>query len=86
MTKWLITSDADASKVLAMHGWTQDRRQGLVFNSEFEAQAWIEARRAPGHTTQASAADLGGYPGTATAAASEYDPYGLAATGRNMMS
>lgn len=80
--KWLIANNDDATKALAMHGWTRDRRQALIFASEFEAQAWIDSRRAAGHTARATEADLGAYPGTPGAMTSEYEPYGFNRAGR----
>lgn len=75
--QWLIASNRDSSKVLAQHGWTANRRNGMFFTSEQDAQQHIDNLRIPGHTVRASEEDRAAPAGTPGAAISEYDPYGL---------
>lgn len=76
--QWLIASNRDSSKVLAQHGWTATRRNGMFFASEADAQQHIDNLRIPGHTTRAAEDDMAAPAGTPGAALSEYDPYGMA--------
>jgi hypothetical protein len=75
--KWLVAKDGESDLVLAQHGWTKNRKQGLFFLSEWEAQTHIDGRHINGHPARATAEDEGPVQGMPGAALPDYDPYGL---------
>ena len=71
---WLIAKNEEPDKVLAQHGWTGHRPNGMEFMSQTEAQAHIDHRRIPGHPVQLLATEKASW--EPSAARTDYDPFG----------